>query len=83
MEGFCGSGGFSLWAEGSLHCGFGFPMSWTQVGHINVRVSHRRLGVVCGPHGKGVGLHSDVLCVAQGVNWDLGSAAPGTYLEWH
>lgn len=71
MEGFCGSGDLGLWAEGSPQCRFGFPMSWIQVGHINVRVSHVRLGIVCGPDGKGVGLHSDVPRGPQRVNWDL------------
>lgn len=51
--------------------------------HINVRVSHMRLGVIWGPHGEGLGFHGDVWCGPQEGCWDLGSTDSGTYLELH
>ena len=84
MEGIFRSGylGVSV-GWGSPQCRFGFPKGWIRVVHINVRVSHMRLGVTWGPLGEGLGFHGDVRCGSQEVNWDLGSTDPDTYLELH
>ena len=82
MEGTFRSGylGVSV-GWGSPQCRFVFPEGWTRVVHINVRLSHMRMGVIWGPHEEGLGFHGNARCGSQEVNWDLGSTDSDPYLE--